>query len=307
MSNDKIEYQCNFFDVFSLTVNDKYKLRINLIDNEIIYYKGRIFESLSKLFTIYLFVYVNKPLILELIEEKGLDSLYKLKIGICKTNTLLNVEKEKNLFRFMNLKWAKEAYLKGTFRIKYSIEYLKEIHNLSRKDNEHILQTELNTKTIFNLSTNQQINAENVIVNTSDLNVNKYILCFSYEFDDRLFDEFQVDACLVITDTIEFERRFERILEYYDFISTRIFYNNQIHPYGVFFNKKENYSIQKEVRFSWTNFNNPIICTENDLMYENVKWISEKMNEYVDIEIGSLEDISFVIDKEGNKINFKNL
>lgn len=304
MSSDKIEYQCNFFDIFGLTSNDEYKLRINLIDNGIIYYKGRIFESFSELFGIQLSDYVNKPLILELIEEKGLDSLYELKIGICKTNILLNINKEENLFRFMRLQWAKEAYKDGIFRIRYSVEYLKDRNNQARKDNEHILKSELNLKSVFNLTANKQINVKNAIINTFDVNVNKYILCFSYEFDKRLFEEFEVDACLVIINPTEFERRFEKELRNYDFMATRIFYNNQIHPYGIFFNKERIYNIQKEVRFSWTNFNEPIICTENDLLNENIGWISEKMKKYIDIKIGSLQDISFVVDKKGNRINF---
>lgn len=297
--------QCNFFDIFGLTAEDKYKSRLNLIDKDCFYSKGTIFEPDTKLFDGWLCFYENKPLIIELIENRGIDSVYSFKIGIFSGGTFVNTKMEKNLFRFTPERWAKVAYLNGSFRIKYSIEYLKKVHNDARKDNEHILKEELKNCVITDLKTGKETKADNAVKKSFDLNVNSFVLCLAYEYDERLFEKFDSDACLVITDVEEFENRLSKSILNYNLVGSRVFYNNQLHRRGPLFNKNGYFKNQKEFRFLWQNPTNPICCSEEDIELENIEWISKKMPEYIDINMGSLKDISFVIDRSGKRINFE--
>ena len=289
---------CNFFDIFELTADKKYKSRINLKDKNRFFPKGTIFDSDSRLFNGFLCFYEYKSLLIEEIE----DSIYEFSIGICKNSMFLNVEKEKNLFRFAKLKYNRESYENGSFRIKPSLDYIRNEYNNARKDNEHVLN--INRRNAFViLESGEKTPIDNMVESHTDRNINNYILCMAYEFDENLFSEFESDTCLVITDTNEFERRLSKVMKDYDLIGLRVFYNNILHPYGPVFNKSSCYKIQKEFRYSWLNYNNPIECKTEELIHLDKEILLEKIPKYIDIEIGSLEDISFLIDIYGNRID----
>lgn len=301
--------QCDFFEIFELTSNtDEYKSRVNLKIEDTYYPKRTIFKYDYKLFDCFLCFYENKSFTLEIIEQNGLNFIYTIKQGDSTGSHFINQEKEKTLYRFGELKWLKKAYFKGNFLIKPSIHYLKNEYNNAQQDNEHLIQKPLLSPTINGIPVTGDINY-------FDLNINNYILCMSYEFDQKLFEAFKPQdeeillsdmACLVITDPIEFERRLKLVneMKHYIMMNLRVRYNDNIHPLGPIFNKNREFKIQKEFRFTWINPSKPIRCSEDDILNRNQQLLNKLPKESYNINIGSLEDISFIINSKGNRISF---
>lgn len=300
--------QCNFFDIFGFTSNDNhYKSLINLLDKDKFYPRGTIFNYDSILFNEILCFYERTLLIIEIVEEKGLDTIFKFKRNDnpSKSHPLfVFYRKEEKLFRFAEKKWIKKAYLEGNFRIKPALDYLKNEYNEARQDNEQLLEQKI--------LVNGKIDGSKYII---DCNINQYILCMSYEYDARLFEEFKpkgrdkseaIMACLVIEDTKEFEKRLfnEYKLKEYNLQSSRIFYNNFPHSLNILFNKERKFKMQKEYRFLLTTYNKQINCGLNKIMGEKKELLDKLEDKYFDIYIGSLKDIAYVEDIEGNRINF---
>lgn len=303
---------CNFYDIFGLTSDDKYKLRVSLQDKDIYYPKNTIFNYDSKIFDGFICFYEGRELILEVIEERKLDNIFKFKI---KTDSkknysrFINADKEKNLFRFAEKKWIKKAYLEGNFRIKPSIDYIRNEYNEARQDNEHLLAIKMGNS--FMNYSDKVIPVENVTKFFIDTNINKYILCMSYEYDERLFDEFKAKnedkncmLCLVITDTHEFERRLTKAVESYDMIGARVSYSEIPNNLGIIFNKSRKFKIQKEFRFLFYNLDTSILCNDDDITNKEKEVLDKLSYKFIDINLGSLEDIAFVVNNEGEKINF---
>ena len=303
--------QCNFFDIFGLTSDDNYyKSRISLQDKDNYYPKDSIFRFDDRIFGDFICFYEDKELIIESIKRRKLDDIYSFKIKDDYSKEypiFIKYFIEKNLYRFAEKKWIKKAYLEGNFKIKPSIDYMKKEYDIARQDNEHLISEKLANATMtINSRTVPVTNAEK---NYIDCDINKYIFCMSYEFDKRLFDEFKPKndaemACLVITDPKELERRLLNEIKNYSIIGTRVYYNNQIHRAGPLLNKNRQFIVQKEFRFILYDLNNPIECNSNEIINEKKEILNRLPYEYIDINLGSLADISFVIDSEGKRLCF---
>lgn len=299
--------ECNFFDIFGLTSEDNYyKSRVSLQDNNNYYPKNTIFKCNDKVFDNFLWFYEDKELIIESIVRRKLDDIFRFKIKedySKKYQIFIKYFFEKNLYRFMTKKRALEAYLEGSFRIINALDFIKNEHNKARKDNENLLIQRLNNCTVTNLQSGKDFNVNNVNKTIYHLDINNYILCMAYEYDKRLYNEFDADTCLVITDPEEFKNRIENTIENYTLTPMRVSYNNLLHHSGVMFCKDKIFKIQKEFRFLWNDFGNPKICSIDDINKGAKIYFENELPEFFDIRIGSLQDISFLVNKEGERIH----
>lgn len=298
--------QCNFFDIFGLTSDDKYyKSRISLQDKDNYYPKNSIFRFDDKIFGNFIFFYEDKELIIESIKQRKLDDIYCFKIKENyeeKYSMFVNCSIEKNLYRFMSKKRALEAYYEGSFRINNALDFVKDEHNKARKDNENLIMQNLNNCVITNVKSRKNFNATNVVKSTYTLDINNYILCMAYEFDSRLFKEFDSDICLVITDPEEFKSRIKNSIDNYTLISHRVYYGDLVPIMGIMFCKDKMFKIQKEFRFLWKNYDNPKVSNIDEINEGRKVCLENELPEFFYIKVGSLQDISFLVNKDGRRI-----
>lgn len=298
-------YQSNFFDLFEFTIEDTFATRVNLqVDGEF-YHKGFIFNHNDKCGGWDLYRYINH---IALIKYNSKLDYWKLVFFSPKesSNKLISyVQPEIEIYRFSKLEYLEKSLLQGTFLLRPSIYYLKNEHCKARLDNEHINEKLIGNAEVESITKNGWHKVSDLRLTQIDSNLNQYMLCFSYSYDTRLYKEFEgSDACLVITNVDEFYKRIEKELKGYLCISKRVSYSTIMDNLGLMFTKDINYFIQKEYRYVWTNSDNPIFCNPQDLFNSNMKNIEELIPNNIEISIGSIEDIAYILDKEGNKILF---
>lgn len=71
--------ECNFYDIFGLTADNKYKSRLSLQDKDIYYPKNSIFNYDDKLFNSFICFYENSQLLIKSIEKRKLDGKFIFK------------------------------------------------------------------------------------------------------------------------------------------------------------------------------------------------------------------------------------
>ncbi|WP_321313460.1 hypothetical protein [Halarcobacter sp.] len=299
-------YQSNFFDLFEFTVEDTFATRVNLqVDNEF-YPKGFTFKKEQKCGGWDLYKNINNVALNKYYPKEGYRKLLFFSPSISSNKPLPNLQSEVKLYRFSKLKYLQYSLLKGTFLLRPSIYYLKEEHNQARLDNEHIHENFIGNTKVEGITETGWHNIADLTITEIDSNLNQYILCFSYSYDTRLYNEFKgSDACLVISNTDEFYRRVSKELKDYLCIPKRVSYSNKMDTHGLMFTKNIKYFIQKEYRYLWTNFKNPILCDSLYLSESNYSEIEKKIPKDIEINIGSIEDIAYILDKNGERINFK--
>ena len=108
-----------------------------------------------------------------------------------------------------------------------------------------------------------------------------YTACFSNRFDSRLFDDFDADACLVVTDPVAFVERIRsavaEILPNWKFSNANVRYRDPFFPAfdkSVVFAKHFRYAYQDEFRCAWQ----PPASSEN--------------LDYLPVRMGALGDIA---------------
>ena len=124
------------------------------------------------------------------------------------------------------------------------------------------------------------------VLNQSDY----YTFCTSTDFNWYMFREFDSDACVVITNVEEFCRRVQVLVS--EKLPGWYFHHNPVQYFDPCERASDNesfcavtskdfkYSYQKEYRFSW----------------ENLGGYSIPVERYIDLEIGSIRDISEYIE-----------
>jgi|CXWL01.1.fsa_nt_gi hypothetical protein len=219
-------------------------------------------------------------------------------------NSLANHTPEKNLYRYGTFKHLKDAREKGHFLIFPAIEYIKKEYDAARQDNElaHRESVTPERVTITTKNNVRIIPVGDVTFSTLHLPIDSYILCFSYDYDEGLYEEFKgSDACLIIDDVEEFADRlhaaFTKAVPSHCGVNARVSYSKHQNSLGVLFSKPKKYLYQREHRFLWVP-ENPIH------MLEPVAFIKESPENIrtiipapVEIYAGPLDDITEVVDK----------
>lgn len=224
----------------------------------------------------------------------------------------VNVRPEKILYRFDKLANLQAAYEKGEFLIRPALEYIKREYDDARKDNELIHSCESRPE---NVNITLQKNNQNIIpigniTFSSILPVDCYILCFSYDYDETFYEKFKgTDSCLIIKDPIAFEERMHKAFteKMPDFcgINARVSYSKHGSPFGVLFSKNKDYLYQREYRFSWLPSNTKRRLNIMDILNSDEEKLKPFIPEPVKITLGSLSDISVLVEKpKGKKRQF---
>ena len=215
----------------------------------------------------------------------------------------LNSTPENAIYRYSKLSHLKDAYDNGHFLIFPALEYLKKEYDEARQDNEVVHKRD-------ELADSVKITTEKGIItpqgdvtfSTVDLRVDAYILCFSYDYDVRLYDEFKgSDACLIINNVKEFADRihaaFERLMPSHFGTDGRMAYGKHESPLGVLFSKSERYIFQREYRFAWTSTNSTRRLDLEDFINNNLDAIRALVPPPVHVYVEALKDISTLLKK----------
>lgn len=214
------------------------------------------------------------------------------------SNSWINFTSEQKLYRYSDYQWNFLALTKGAFRINCSLYYSLEENNCARLDNEHLFIQTTNGELHPSLTTSngKTHNIDSpLLLSTIDRDINKFLLCFSYQYDEALYDQFG-KSCLIIHDTSEFERRLMNAMtKHYPFltgIANRVSYSNQGHELGVLFTKNSKFKYQYEYRFLW--FSDTCPDAINYEIMSNPTLLGEVLNSKnpLNIEIGNIEDIA---------------
>lgn len=298
-------YKTNFFDLFEFSKEKQILTRLSILCEGKFYDKGYSFNKDEKCGGWDLYKNIDNIPLLKYFPEKKYIELISFSPVPSRNDLFSNVKLEERIYRFSKIEYLKKSLQEGEFLLRPSIYYLKEEHNKARLDNEHKIIHELPDSEVKNLSNNSSFMAKNIIKTVVDTNLNQYILCFSHLYDELLYEEFEgSDGCLVITDTEEFNKRIQNCLNGYMCIGKRVFYSKVEDIHGLMFSKEIDYLKQNEFRYLWVDFDNPIECNPVSLSlddYDNIKHLIPKN---ININIGSIEDIAFVLDKNGNRLDF---
>ncbi len=215
----------------------------------------------------------------------------------------VNRQAERRLYRYSKFECIKKAYENGIFWVLPAIEYLKNELDDARRDNELVHKTTLSSKRvkITLKKDNSEINPiGDITESTLFLAADSYILCFSYDFDEGLYDEFKdSDSCLIINDTVEFAKRihqaFELAMPHHSGVDARVTYSKHQSHFGPLFSKPIKYIYQREYRFAWISNNSKLILNPNILIENNIDEIKKMIPKPVELNLGSLKDIANIV------------
>lgn len=291
----------NFFDLFGVDNDLNFTARFNIKIYEDFYPENFIFEKTQKYSGFWIGKMIDEVPLFCIIDRNTLDLKNFIPYGLT-TKILINGKPEKFLYRYGKKQWIEKTLIEGSFQIKPAIYYLEEENNQARKDNELIFESKIKKELNPTVKTLQGQTIEvigDILQIFTDRNINKYILCMSYAYDERLYDAFESDACLVIKDVIEFEKRLESAIvslnrDFYC-IGNRVSYSKIMHQFSVLFSKTLDYITQREYRY--------LICSDIPIPvdYEQIQnydfnYFRNKVKP-LKVELGNLEDIAEVIYK----------
>lgn len=218
----------------------------------------------------------------------------------------VNCQPEKMLYRYSKFEYIKDAYENGHFYICPALEYIKKEYDEARKDNELIHRKTISSdKVRITLAkNNSEINPiGNITYFTIFLPADSYILCFSYDYDEGLYDEFEgSDSCLVINDPIEFTTRihhaFSIAMPDYIGVDARVTYSKHQSHFGPLFSKPKKYIYQREYRFAWIPENTKRLLDLKHLIENDINEIRKIIPAPVKLKLGSIKDISDVVERK---------
>jgi len=117
------------------------------------------------------------------------------------------------IVKFGKVEHIKELYKRGRIRIAPASEYEDPSLNSARNDNELSIQFEIDVTAIPVMGPGARKNRKRHIPLKMDLNSDYYVLCFSERLRQRLFMDYDADACLIIKqpDVFQYFARTHRI------------------------------------------------------------------------------------------------
>jgi len=202
-----------------------------------------------------------------------------------RNNICLSCESRNAIFRYGTSEHTLAFIEKGEILF-HEASYYSNENNKSRRDNEKAKEYYLNQELVnmTNMRTGKKIEPVSNITMTEETSMASYIFCVSSYCDKQLLNKFGVDACVVINNKEEFERRLSMAIspnknlisfpvQYYDPWPTKEPYNIVPH-----ISKDFRFALQGEYRF--------LIYNNNDFD----KDINDE--ETIKIYLGPLEDIA---------------
>jgi hypothetical protein len=199
--------------------------------------------------------------------------------------------------RYGEAKWLMPMLTEGTIRISPASRYNSEVLEIDNARHADELKNHRyvpgNRLTISHARTGQAIPILGNFMHTIRAR-DYYVLCFSHEFDYRLFSSFKndqgetADACLVINNIDEFAKRLDVAMQ--ERFSNWNFYWNRVFYFEPYYNvpgktkptpgayKDFKYAYQREYRFLW-----------HPLSFDPWPRLAT-----FDIKLGSLEDIAIL-------------
>ena len=221
----------------------------------------------------------------------------------------VNRQPENKLYRYSKSKYIKDAYENGHFYICPALEYIKKEYDEARKDNELIHQKNISSNKIMIISAQNNSDIKtigDITYSTIYLPVDSYILCFSYDYDEGLYHEFEgSESCLIINDPVEFARRIHHAfsIKMPDYIGVdgRVTYGRHQSCLGLLFSKSKKYIYQREYRFAWIANNPKQRLNPKDLIENDIDEIRKIIPEPVELKLGSIEDISDMVERKSGK------
>ncbi len=216
--------------------------------------------------------------------------------------TLVNCIPEKNLYRYSKFEYLTDARNNGHFFIFPALEYIKKEYDAARRDNELVHEKKVAPETVTITTKNGIPIIPKGDVTFSDifLAIDSYILCFAYDYDEGLYEEFKdSDACLVIHDVKEFTARvhtaFTKAMPSHVGADGRVTYGKHRSNLGVLFSKPKSHIYQREYRFSWIPMAPARLLDPMALIDKNLGEIRAIIPPPVEIYAGSLTDITSLI------------
>lgn len=215
----------------------------------------------------------------------------------------LNKLKGRGIYKYLSSKYIDDFVFKGNILFRNLTYFNNYEDNMKRGD---VLDGAVYYKTddgfeIFNASQNKSIKVKESFINIDTDII--FVCCFSKRLDESLFEEFESECCIEITDTTEFTKRIGRALryKYFDYNDMKYYNTNEnlhhtlIKPETIPFYKTLDYEHQDEFRyiFSDTKINPEIIFST--MPFKNEQLLELKKIENEDkLNIGYLEDITKV-------------
>lgn len=291
---------CNFCELFGFNsrLNPVGRLQLKIGSN--VYPPGFEFTAGTRYGTIEIARHLDDLALVY--DEAGILVLHMFVSDGVAPRILVNCTPEKNLYRYSTIKYLRDAQETGHFFIFPALEYIKKEYDAARKDNELVHKKSIAPKAVtITIKNNFPIIPKgDVTLSTLSLSIDSYILCFSYDYDEGLYEEFKgSDACLVIHDAKKFADRlhaaFTKAMPSHFGVDGRVTYGNHRSSLGVLFSKPKSHIYQREYRFSWQS-------EKPTRMIDPVTFINENPDELraiipapIEIHAGPLGDITSLI------------
>ena len=171
---------------------------------------------------------------------------------------------EGKLIKYGNQAWLRETFLTGRWQISPASSYSSHKLCRARRDSELFLDFKVPFFKPHPSATDvlDETFADILLGVKSDCvkaPTDYYLVCFARTFVHRLFDDFDSDSCLVVTDeklfTAKMMNAFAAFRPRWRGICKRVEYVDPVMPQGrpdIFFAKHFRYAYQDEFRFVWT-------------------------------------------------------
>jgi hypothetical protein len=292
---------CNFCDLFGFNsrMNPVGRLEIKICN--IVYPPCFEFTSSTTGGAIEIAKHLD-DLALVYYEESGVLVLHMFVPDGTAKKTFVNGTPEKCLYRYSKLEYLKDAQQNGHFFIFPALEYIRKEYHAARKDNEMVHEKAVvpESITITTSDKTQIVPVGEVTFSTHYLPIDSYIICFAYDYDEGLYDEFEgSNACLVIDDVAEFATRlhaaFEKAMPSHIGANSRVTYGKHQSAFGVLFSKLRSYCYQREYRFSWIPETPTRLLNPTAFINQNYDEIRTMIPQPVEIYTGPLDDITSLI------------
>lgn len=298
---------CNFCELFGFNSNEYPVCRVPIKIGGELFPEGHVFSPGMRVEGFDISQHID-DLALMYFDDDNIIALHMFVPDGTAKNIFVNAQPEKTIYRFGKLANLQAAYEKGEFLIRPALEYIKREYDEARKDNEliHSMESSPEDVKITLQKNNQNIIPSDNITFSSILPIDCYILCFSYDYDETFYEKFNgADSCLIIKDTIAFEKKMhkaftEKMPDFYG-KNARVSYSKHLSSFGVLFSKPRRYIYQREYRVAWLPNNPKRRLNVMDILKNDEEKLKPFIPEPVKIKLGSLSDISVLVEKPKEK------
>ena len=193
----------------------------------------------------------------------------------------IDMTRPKKLYRYSEKKWLDRSLIHGEFRLRPASDYKIVETDLARQDDElvRVSSSPASSVKILDENTGKKINPIGDVTYRSEIHTDYLTICFSTQWDEKLFEEFPgTNACLIVHNVEEFCERFhmevEKQLPQWAGIDGCVVYGEKS-ELGVAFSKPLRFFTQQEWRFAWLPDNPMIELKAMTIRIGNIENIAE--------------------------------